>query len=170
MVLDLQGSVSSAVTLLVPQSSTSLLGHAAISCPAADPAKGLTCGDVLAAIHGFYQQDVLLKPSCMQQDISGATPACQTGWQHSPAREAARGCQDSEELTGHGAGCGAGSSEQQQKSSRTAPAEAAGAKWSGLGGVQVIKRLQLLGHRQMFEGLFRVTRDPCSTVYEVCLA
>jgi hypothetical protein len=34
----------------------------------------------------------------------------------------------------------------------------------------LIKRLQLLGHKQMFEGMFRVTRDPCSTVYEVCLA
>jgi hypothetical protein len=41
-----------------------------------------------------------------------------------------------------------------------------GGQWSG----QLIKRLQLLGHKQMFEGLFRVTRDPCSTVYEVCLA
>lgn len=167
MPLKLQGSVSSAITLLVPQSSTSLLGHAAISCPAADPAKGLTCGDVLAAIHGFYQQDVVLKPLCMQQDSAGATSACQTGSQQSPG--AARGCQDSEELTGHGAGCGAGRSEQQQ-GSHTGPAEAAGAKWAGRGGVQMIKRLQLLGHRQMFEGLFRVTRDPCSTVYEVCLA
>jgi hypothetical protein len=48
---------------------------------------------------------------------------------------------------------------------------AEGGSDSGMAGTQLaIKRLQLLGHKQMFEGLFRATKDPCSTVYEVCLA
>lgn len=122
----MQGSLCARLTLLLPQSSSSLLGHAAVNCCPADAGKGLTCGDVLAAVHAFYQQEVLL-----QQDHSCEMDHCQGG--------AASGTTT----------CGAG---------------------SGVAGTQRVKRLQLLGHKQMFEGLFRATKDPCSTVYEVCLA
>jgi hypothetical protein len=111
-----QGSLCARLTLLLPQSSSSLLGPAAVTCCPANAGKGLTCGDVLAAVHAFYQQEVLLQPdsSCRAEG---------------------------------GADCGVPAGTQ-----------------------LVIKRLQLLGHKQMFEGLFRATKDPCSTVYEVCLA
>lgn len=62
--------------------------------------------------------------------------------------------------------------EVQLQSGVEAEAAAAGGAGSGCetaGGV-VVQRLQLLGHRRLFEGLYRVTRDPHGCIYELCLA
>jgi hypothetical protein len=97
-------------TLLLPQDSSGVMGHAAISCCAGNAARGgFTCAELLHAMHGFYQQEVLL--SC------------------GPADDAS---EDGSRLV-------------------------------------VVQRAALLGHRLGLEGLFRVTRNPHSSVYEVCL-
>lgn len=70
----LQGRVPS-ITLLLPQDSSGFLGHAAMQCTASHTNRGLTCLDVLTAIHSFYQQEVLLQP---------AAAACGSDWQLQP--------------------------------------------------------------------------------------
>lgn len=136
-----QGSNDASLTLLLPQCSSSALGHAAVCCAAADAARGLTCGDVLTTIHSFYQQDVVL----VQQGDGCAAEA---------AAQGSEGIEGGEEEEGEGAGRGV---------------RGGNSNWSSRSNGVCVKRLQLLGHKQMFEGLFRVTRDPCSCVYEVCL-
>jgi hypothetical protein len=179
-VFDVQGCLGTTVTLLLPHSSCGLLGHAAVSCTPSDPSKGVTCGDVLAAVHGFYQQDVmLLEQGCCPNDPTAASPAASAG---SPGL---RGVQDSQSVHCRGsqgpegqqgnvvtAGALGQGHYQQQQQQQGEDGEGGGLTGSQ-GGVQggvVIKRLQLLGHKQMFEGLFRATKDPHSTMYEVCLA
>jgi hypothetical protein len=98
------------------------------------PCKGLTCSDILKAIHSFYQQEVLLQQQQQQQ----------------PTPEA-----DSAEAGGDA--CSGTMCVQEQHQGR------------GECGV-VVQRLQLMGVRLLLEGLVRATRDPCSCVYEVCLA
>jgi hypothetical protein len=98
------------------------------------PCRGLTCSDILQAIHAFYQQEVLLQ---QQQRVADAGP-------------------------GSSAGAGATSS---ACDTVVCVLEQGG----GEAGV-VVRRLQLLGARLLLEGLVRATRDPCSCVYEVCLA
>lgn len=48
------------ITLLLPQDSSGALGYAAVNCAASQAARGLTCSDVLTAVHSFYQQQVVL--------------------------------------------------------------------------------------------------------------
>jgi hypothetical protein len=120
------------ITLLLPQDSSGLLGHATVQVGPRQPGKGLTCSDVLQAIHSFYQQEVLLQQQ-QQQQAAPSTPAA-------------------------GGDCSVSSAEGSAKQQEVGE------------GALVVQRLQLLGARLMLEGLVRATRDPCSCVYEVCLA
>lgn len=63
----------SGISLLVPQDSRGLLGHALIHCQPSEVATSLTCGAVLAVISQFYQQKVLLQEQdgCMEATSSG---------------------------------------------------------------------------------------------------
>ncbi|KAF6261672.1 hypothetical protein COO60DRAFT_1699723 [Scenedesmus sp. NREL 46B-D3] len=67
----LQGGACS-ITLLLPQDSSGLLGHAPVLVSPCQPCKGLTCSDVLQAIHSFYQQEVLLQQPRQLAAGSGA--------------------------------------------------------------------------------------------------
>lgn len=146
----------STLTLLLPQSSCSLLGHAAISCAPSDPAKGLTCGDVLAAVHAFYQQEVLL-----QLEGQAVPPVRDTSVLQSA---------DAVDCSGHGSGAAVQAAAGPAADVQETQEQGCGDSSSSSRLHQMVKRLQLLGHKQMCEGMFRVTRDPCSTVYEVSLA
>jgi hypothetical protein len=116
---------------------------------------------VLAAVHDFYQQDVLLQLESQAQAGAAVNPGLTAGRSGTAGDGSAEHCaaQSGSQEAG---GVGLGSQVVGQKCEHT------GSQAPGC--VQVVKRLQLLGHKQMFEGLFRVTRDPCSSVYEVCLA
>jgi hypothetical protein len=126
----LQGGACS-ITLLLPQDSSGVLGHASVQVSACQPYKGLTCSDVLQAIHSFYQQEVLL----MQRQPAAGTPAA-------------------------GGDCNACTADHEHNFKQHLHVD----------GGMVAQRVQLLGARLMLEGLVRATRDPCSCVYEVCLA
>jgi hypothetical protein len=127
----LQGGACS-ITLLLPQDSSGVLGHASVQVSACQPCKGLTCSEVLHAIHSFYQQEVLL----MQRQPAAGTPAA-------------------------GGDCNASSPGDERNVKQ---------QQQLVQGGLVAQRVQLLGARLMLEGLVRATRDPCSCVYEVCLA
>jgi hypothetical protein len=126
----LQGGVCS-ITLLLPQDTSGLLGHASVQVSPCQPCKGLTCSDVLQAIHSFYQQEVLL----LQQHPASGTPVAGVD----------------------GSACSGGHDRSVKQQEH-------------MEGGLLVQRLQLLGARLMLEGLVRATRDPCSCVYEVCLA